>query len=412
MTSERAQRTRIACAALQLRKSVLAYLGSREANASREPLLAASTEAWTFLVRVECCAIPLVARLREDGILERLDGASRARLLAAEEVELQRVLAARLLVRELDAIGERDGVRLTLLKGGALAADPARQPLDLGDVDVLATRDDAKRVWRSLLANGWSPVASGLTPTDELGAREHYAPLRSERHELPLELHARFDYGLSPVGAERAPATTPIPGYRSIDRLAEPRAVAVTLRHSVVAHPHRRGHLRDLFLLSELLRELDDGEVDMLERNLQGDAQRVELLAMLAQSRALSRGEPLADPDVLRPFVCFKYAAAAATSRLLGTSSAVWNVASHVVLERPVVRRAAYRRLLRGATEPVPRDWSASRHPVLRSRLARSVGLPRLVRAARRAALVLTLIAVGGAIRRHVEQLNFGAGGG
>jgi hypothetical protein len=43
---------------------------------------------------------------------------------------------------------------------------------------------------------------------------------------------------------------------------------------------------------------------------------------------------------------------------------------------------------------------------VLGARLARVVGLPRLVRVGRRVALVIALIAVGGMIRRHVAALT------
>jgi len=405
--SERARRARTVREALRLRGAVLAHLGARDVEVSHAPLLAASPDAWTFFLRVECCALPLVARLRADRTLDRLDDATRARLLAAEKMEMQRVLAARLLIRELDAIGERAGVRFTLLKGGAVAADPTLQPLDLGDVDVLAARGSVERAWNVLLASGWSPVESGLSPDDELGMRPHYAPLRSERHQLPLELHAQADYGVLPAGANQELGTTPMAGYRAIDRLTGARAIAATLRHSVVVHPHRRGHLRDLFLLGALLREMDDAQLSAIERDLRSDAQSVELLAMLAQSRSLSRAEPLPDPEVLRPFVGLKYAAEGGTSRLLANESPGWNTWSFVALERPTVRRGMYRRLLLGATERIDRDWSPLRHPVLGSRLARVLGLPRLVRVGRRAALVVALVALGGLMRRHVRALNF-----
>jgi hypothetical protein len=141
------------------------------------------------------------------------------------------VLAARLLIRELDTVAARAGVRFTLLKGAAVAANPARQPLDLGDVDELTATESEERAWSALLPAGWSPIAPGLRPTDELGIRPHFAPLRSARHQLPLELHARFDYRLDPVSADHAPDARPIPGYRTLDRLAGPRAIAATPGH-------------------------------------------------------------------------------------------------------------------------------------------------------------------------------------
>jgi hypothetical protein len=158
--------------------------------------------------------------------------------------------------------------------------------------------------------------------------------------------------------------------------------------------------------MGELLREVDDGQLIMLERDLRDDPLGIELLAMLAQSVALVRGEPLPDPDSLRPFVCFKYAVAARTSALLGTGSTLWNVTSHVPLERSPIRRAAYRRLWRGASEPIPRESSLHGHPAIRSRLARSLGVPQVVRRVRRTGLVLALIVVGVRIRRHVRGLD------
>jgi hypothetical protein len=104
--------------------------------------------------------------------------------------------------------------------------------------------------------------------------------------------------------------------------------------------------------------------------------------------------------------VCFKYAVGAGTSALLGTGSSAWNAMSHVPLERRPIRRAAYRRLLRTATEPVPAESALQRHPLLGSRLARTFGLPRLVRAVHRISLVLGLIALGAAIRRRAEALR------
>jgi hypothetical protein len=403
--TERGRRAQVARSALTLRDAVLRYLGAHGDASAREALLTASAECWSFFLRVECCALPLLARLRADGLLDRFPETSRAQLLAAEARELQRVLAARLIVRELDVIGEGAGVRFIALKGGAVAADAARQPFDLGDVDALTTGEARETAWRALLGHGWSPVVPDVAPSGELGSRVHFSPLRSPRHQLALELHARFDYG-GPAGAELVSAAVPIAGHRAIDRLRGPAAVGATLRHSVVAHPHRRGHLRDLLLLAQLLDELDQSESAALDSDLAGDDHDVELSAMLRQARALAIGEPLPDPAALRPFVCFKYAVAARTSALLATGSSAWDAMSHLPLERRPVRRAAYRRLLRTASEPVPAESSLQRHPLLGSRLARALGLPRVVRSIQRSAMILTLIAVGGRLRRRVVALN------
>jgi hypothetical protein len=82
-------------------------------------------------------------------------------------------------------------------------------------------------------------------------------------------------------------------------------------------------------------------------------------------------------PELLRPFVGYKYAVAARTSRLLGTGSPRWNTLGHVPLERPAVRRVTHR----------PRSAYLA------------------IRAARRVGPVIALIALGGTIRYHVAPL-------
>jgi hypothetical protein len=84
-----------------------------------------------------------------------------------------------------------------------------RQPLDLGDVDVVASDASVEQAWRVLLTNAWSPVPPGIGPADELGPRPHFAPLRGERHQLPLELHPAFDYGHRAEDVQHVAGTTP-----------------------------------------------------------------------------------------------------------------------------------------------------------------------------------------------------------
>src|SRR4051794_30174675 len=108
--SARAERAHRVREALVLRDAVLRYLSPARDGRETERLRAATPAAWSFLVRYECCALPLVTRLRADGVLNRLDASVQECLASAAATELQRVLAARLLVRELDTIGGRSGV--------------------------------------------------------------------------------------------------------------------------------------------------------------------------------------------------------------------------------------------------------------------------------------------------------------
>ena len=63
--------------------------------------------------------------------------------------ELQRVLAARQLLDELDRVSAELSIPFIVLKGGALVAEGERVPLDLGDVDVSIPSEAALEVWRA-----------------------------------------------------------------------------------------------------------------------------------------------------------------------------------------------------------------------------------------------------------------------
>lgn len=403
---DRKARQQVARRALELRDDVLAYLGSRDGAKRLERLRRTPVDAWVLLLRAESCALPLLAMFRADGALDALDDECRARLAAAESRELQRVLAARLVLRELDSIADGAGMRATALKGGAIAADTRAQPLDLGDVDVLVASGNATLLWDALAARGWAPSARGVTPADGLGPRLHYAPLRSQRHLLPVELHVGFAYGALD-SADDAQDRAPITGYRALDRLVGPRALAATLGHSVVSHPHRRGHLRDLFLLAALLQELDEREMAALGTMLSRDPHHVELLGMFGQARALAeRDGTLADPPALRRFVAWKYATIAHTTWLLDEGPPGWVAMTHVPLERPDIRSTWYRRLWSSAFEPVPTESSFHMRGGLTSRLATSLGIARALRGVYRSLLVTFLAGAGGALRRHIRRLD------
>jgi hypothetical protein len=161
--SSRAQRVRHA---LALRNDVLRYLASAPDDRAADRLRTATPDTWSLLLRFECTALPLGAQLRSDDTLDRLDAAVQERLASAEATELQRVLAARVLVREIDAVAVDVGACLTLLKGAAIVADVARQPLDLGDVGcVPLERAPVRRATYRRLLTG----AIGSVPAESTG---------------------------------------------------------------------------------------------------------------------------------------------------------------------------------------------------------------------------------------------------
>ena len=64
--------------------------------------------------------------------------------------------------------------------------------------------------------------------------------------------------------------TRALTGYQALRRPIGAAAVVLLLEHSVVQHPHRRGHLRDLALLTDALRECSDVERAALSSRLGG----------------------------------------------------------------------------------------------------------------------------------------------
>ena len=76
-------------------------------------------------------------------------------IASAESREMQRVLAARHVLRMVDEAGREAGVRVIVLKGGIAAGEPAWEAVDLGDVDIMVVAENAERVWQTLVRRGW-----------------------------------------------------------------------------------------------------------------------------------------------------------------------------------------------------------------------------------------------------------------
>jgi hypothetical protein len=390
--------------ALALRRVLLDYLGREHDAAAADAVCAAPLAAWSLFLKAEYCALPLAARLRRSGLLGRLSKEIADRITLVESAELQRVLAARHVIRELDELAGDSGIRLSILKGGAHAVMRGRQPVHVSDVDVLVARRDAPAAWNAFLARGWTPTFEGASPDAPASSRIHFAPLRSPRQELLVELHDRFEYGPALGDPERFELAA-LDGFRNLDRLAGPSAFLATLRHTVIKHPIRRGHFRDLFFLADALSELDDESMRGIHDRLADDEYAAELREMLEQARALAEGRSVTESDQARRIVAWKYAIVAGSSRILSARLPGWTGISHIPLERGVLRRAAYADELRSAMSSVAPDSSVASFRGLRSKVAQRLGAPRVVRGAYRVALLAALLACGSVIRRHVQRL-------
>ena len=398
--------------ALSLRAAVIGLLTGCEPSVDeREAMLRAPEDAWRILLTCECCALPLAARLRQHALLSALPTATQRRIAAAELAELQRVLAARSTLEALDHACASLGISLIVLKGGAIAAERRKQPLDLGDVDALVEERDAAALWARLDALGWRRSSGG--PMREVPIRvdaNHFEALVPPCEGLPLELHTGLDYQPH-SDDDPSPRTRPLEGYQTLRRLVGDGAFVTTLRHSVVKHPHRRGHLRDLAMLAEALGECG-GEIEGIERQLESDPMAPELMAMCAQARGMSAGQRTVDDPDTRRFVAWKYAAFAQPAGILGRLPG-WAGLNYLPLERKPTRRSELARQFRYAVGPVPhtspfaalgqRSADATREstPVVGAR-----SLSRVLRVAYRLTLLTTLVLASRDIRRRIEAMS------
>jgi hypothetical protein len=398
--------------ALRLRGALLPVLAGRAPEApALDVLRGAPVHAWRIVLARECCALPLAARLRALALDDAPLAEARAILASAEMAETQRVLAARSSIAALDVVAGELGLPLTVLKGGALAAERAKPPLDLGDVDVLVDHASADELWRRLSSLGWR-VASGAGPTSLWEVDEnHLVPIVPPNEGLAVELHTRVDYGTD-RRVERTNDLRPLAGQRALSRLVGLDGVVVLLQHSVAKHPHRRGHLRDLVLIADALAESGRPLAD-LGAALAGDALCDELLAMAYQAHALLTHEVPVDDERTRRFVAWKYALHGRAKGVVGPLAPGWPGVGFLALERGAVRRRARRRLAREALAAPPASSAfaaiAGTSGIAADRSVPAVVRPLLARALRctyRLSLLLLSILAAPFVRRRIAAMT------
>ena len=387
----RAARDAAVRGALSLRAPTLALLAGRPLAHEERDALGAGAAAWRLFLAAECCALPLARALRRAGAWNALAPEARAAAAAAEARELQRVLAARVGLAELDGVCAALGISPVVLKGGATVADGT--PLDLGDLDLLVTGPAGDALAAVLGARGYE------------GAPEGDALTRPGC--LPVELHdavayAGVDHAAVAAGTAGAPPTAPLANCRALRRLVGAPAVLLLLRHGVLHHPFRRGHLRDLVVIADALGRCAPGEVDAVARACDADPAAPALADTLALARALHAGAPTADPRAVRRAAAHKYLVALGTWRRAVRLAPRWPALLCAALDRPAARYAPLWDTLASRTQEDPR-WHLpplARHaPRLAARIGATARLPY------RATLVACALAAGPFARRRVERL-------
>jgi hypothetical protein len=399
LNRSRTQRIALARAAIDLRRRVVAVISSGET--SLKALSRDSAEAWRVFLAAECCALPLAAELRRRGLADRLDVVAREALRSAELRETKRVLAARTTLDALDAIGGRLGVPIIALKGGEAIAVRDTSAFDLGDVDILVGASAVQRLWNALKDQGWAPTREAIIPGMETDLN-HFEPLIPPGAGLPVELHRDIRYGQS---GSFSPSYERIDGRAALHRLNRLDAARLMLWHSVVQHPHRRGHLRDLFMLAGVVRGLPSRDREALEASVTADPFAPELGEMLAAARYFGTSDGIELSSTTERFVAWKYATLLRVDWVVDEILPGWTALGHLPLERRAIRSQMLRAEVRRAFGPVPREsrfrpgWSGR----LPARAQIAIGW--LARLAGRLTMVALLRLAGGRLRRVSEDL-------
>ena len=378
--------------ALTLRAPALALLAGRPLTDADRAALGAGAVAWHVFLTAECCAAPLACALRRAGAWNLLAPEARFAIAAAEARELQRALAARAQLAELDALAVALGVMPIVLKGGACIAEGAT--VDLGDLDLLVTGDVADLLARALVARGHARTTDGDETKLQIDGR------------LPVELHTSLPYGRVPVAppadVSGAPSIAPLAAYRALRRLVGAPALMMLLRHCVLHHPSRRGHLRDLVVIAEALGRCTEDEVAAVARTCASDAHGPELSDTLALALALHTGAAIVDPPAVRRSAAHKYLFALGTWTRTVRVAPRWPTLLCAALDRPAARRAPlWNALVSGSDQSSP--WSCGSIGRGAPRLTAAVVAP--LRVIYRAGLVLCAVAAGPFARRRVARL-------
>jgi hypothetical protein len=330
-----------------------------------------------------------------------LSSESRAEIERAEIAELQRILAARTVVSQLDRLASELGVRLTILKGAVAAVQHSRQPVDLGDVDVLVSTEDASTTWNWLIRAGWRPTVEVAVSFSEMVASRRFIALSSPGAGLPLDFHVSFG-SHGEISSAKAAGRRPLVGFSALDKLTGCTAFLALLAHAVIKHPYRRDHLRDIILLSEELRELKPEEVQALFVECDTHRYGPELREMLEQVAAFRDGDRLKVSTRSLPFLTWKYAAALGEHVRFDRFLPGWSAISFFALEQPGIRRIAYRTLLNEAVHSRPED---TRIRAARFRYRAPSWAVRTMRICYRVFLTLVLSATGWVMRSRIERV-------
>lgn len=192
------------------------------------PPLPASESEWELFVRAERCGIALHEAASPDWSVE-----CRSALERAAMREMQRVVGARAAAREFGEHARTHGWRPVVLKGGTFSGRPY---IDVADLDVLVHAHDMPQVADVYRKNGYAVYEKGQVLN-----------LFPSGSGFPLDVHQRIreiDYLID----DSVPSDFP-----GLNRMRWDDLARLHLVHAGLEHGDRRGTIRDLYFLRELL---------------------------------------------------------------------------------------------------------------------------------------------------------------
>lgn len=272
--------------ALALRRWALLTLASA-AHESGEPATGGPPPTppatWKAFLEAEACALPL-ARALPASRRAALAPEIKAPLDARSSVELKRALAARGQLRTISDLASSDGLRVIALKGGVAVGTGF--DLDLEDLDLLLTLDDARRLETGLLRAGYRSQRGG--------SPRHLGTLFMPGG-IGVDLHTTLSRAGKSVPDDLWSATLPLEGLAGIERLNPAEHLWHLLCHVAVDHPERLGRIRDLLLIARALEDCSQADVNAVKAKIAQHAIALELNRLLSTAIAMRERQPIED---------------------------------------------------------------------------------------------------------------------
>lgn len=294
--SARASLRAAAAGALRLRAWALALL----AGGPPSPPPAACADAWQAFLKVDRVALPLRDLLVAADAFEVVPEPERGWLDRRAVAESLHALAVRAEAGHLSALLAARGWDGLVLKGGACVLGGGGD-VDVRDLDLLLTLDQAREIAAVLDAGGYTRADSELPPGS---AGAHELAGRMSPSGMVVELHFALPAGDGLPDPWSATVPLPLPALR---RLANADHLWHVVVHALLHHPERRGALRDVLVGARAMAWCSADEIRRVEHRVRAHPAAPLLARMLEMVRALAAGGGVADT----------FAREAATSYLL-----------------------------------------------------------------------------------------------